>query len=606
MSPVTASVVGIPSKTTWSSTASLKLDGIDVWLSCSFAGNENAPHEGRRFIKFLEGIEEPDFANIYSSIEEYFSQHVQETVFSLSCICKKDHSLLILTRGFGVLGFVRNEKIKWLADGEKEAVVLQGELQDDDFFFLATARGKDVQPVDQVIEKADPDQLVAQLFSLVQRHEEGGEMAFLFVKQEKILGKREKREERALPENTHGPKHLISPSRIEQALLASQEEQKTAMKSEKKRNVLLDWKENTLKNIHWIRAFLVIGVFLAVIIGLFIYRTMSVRGEYLQVIVPLMLLSDEVQSVPAENIQEKREKSESLLKRLESTKITYNTNKRRLDELTQEVRTLASSISGEKNVVNLPVYYDFRLVQADFLASRGTREKGQSVFLDSAGKNIMNLDLLQKRHEKNTFSTLNSPKDITLSNGTTYFLDGNVVQSLPLRATEPEILTTLSSEGEYAFLEAFGDNLYVVDKEKQQIWRLAQEKDASPSSWVRSARGVDFSKITSLTINGSLWLGTSDGEIYKLTRGERENFSPLGLAEPFTSTLLLAANAEGENLAVVEPAQQRLVVLNKDGTYKLQVISENIGAVTDIFLSEDEKSVYLIAGSIVYLVEIEK
>jgi hypothetical protein len=133
---------------------------------------------------------------------------------------------------------------------------------------------------------------------------------------------------------------------------------------------------------------------------------------------------------------------------------------------------------------------------------------------------------------------------------------------------------------------------------------MGTDKDASPSGWVRSAKGVDFSKITSMTINGSIWLGNEDGEIFRLTRGEREVFSINGLSEPFTSSLLVNATATGEKLAVVEPKKGRLVILNKDGEYLLQVKSEQIGAVTDVLLSEDEKSVYLVAGSVVYVVEI--
>jgi len=77
-----------------------------------------------------------------------------------------------------------------------------------------------------------------------------------------------------------------------------------------------------------------------------------------------------------------------------------------------------------------------------------------------------------------------------------------------------------------------------------------------------------------------------------------------GLLEPFTSTLLLATTEDGNKLAVVEPAQNRLVVLSKDGVYQLQMKSEQIGGVTDIFLSQDERYAYLVAGSVVYQVEI--
>jgi hypothetical protein len=121
---------------------------------------------------------------------------------------------------------------------------------------------------------------------------------------------------------------------------------------------------------------------------------------------------------------------------------------------------------------------------------------------------------------------------------------------------------------------------------------------------LRRRNGVKLDTIVSMAINGSVWLGGNDGAIYKLARGERQVFSPQGLEEPFTSSVLLAVNPEGEKLAVVEPAKQRLVILDKDGNYQQQVNSPQIGGVTDVFLSADEKSVFLIGGSVVYKVDL--
>jgi hypothetical protein len=608
MSPVTASVVGIPSKTTWSSTATIKLDGVELWLACGFSGSETAPHEGRRFIKFLENSEDHDFAKLYQNIQSFVSGLSEENAVSFSCVLRKGKDLLILTQGFGTLAFVRAGQVRWLADGKKDAIVLQGELRDGDFLLLSTARAHEVMPAEALLKQTDPDTLTAVLFSKVQHHEASGEIAFLFVKHQESSRKSavaEKQHEEAPTQSLIAPKHLIAPSKLEEGILASSEEQKVAVEKGKKLGFWEIWRKNSLKNIHWIRAFLVIGVLISAIVGLLVYRTMSVQSERLRVLFPLEVMAEQVKNYDETQKVKQREEAQSLLERLKTTKITYNTNRRRLEQLTLEVESFYNSISGEKSFVNLPVYYDFRLVQAEFLASRGVREKEQSVYLDSSSTGLMRLDLTQKKHEKLPVEGLVAPRDLTLNSGTTYILDGKSIRSLALNAPKTELVAELNADGDYAFLESFASNLYILDRGKQQIWKLGTEKGASPSGWVRSARGVDFSSITSFTINGSVWLGSSNGEIYRLTRGERESFAPQGLPDPFTSTLLLATNLEGEKLAVVEPVKQRLVILDKNGEYKMQVISEQIGAVTDVYLSEDERSVYLVAGSIIYQVEIQ-
>lgn len=609
MSPVTASVVGIPSKTTWSSTAVVKLDDIELWLACGFSGSESAPHQGRKFIKFLENSEDRDFAKLYQTVQSFLEELGDENACSFSCVLRQGKDLLVLTHGYGSLAFVRNGTIRWLADGKKESVVLQGELRDGDFLLLATARAQEVMPTQSLLTQADPDTLTASLFSKVQHHTDSGEIAFLFVRHSSSTLKNEAPTPQPPIEQEHAsliaPKHLISPYKLEEGILASNEEQKEAVEKGKKQSFLEKWRKQSLKNIHWIRALLVIGVLVGAIVALLVYRTMSVQAERLKVLFPLEVMAEQVKGYDETQKVKQREEAQSLLARLQSTKITYNTNRRRLEQLTLEVETFYNSISGEKSFVNLPVYYDFRLVQAEFLAARGVREKEQSVYLDVSNNGLMRLDLAQKKHEKLPTEGLATPKDVSLSEGTTYLLDGNTIRSLTLNAAKTELVTALPEDGDYSFLESFGNSLYVLDRGKQQIWKVGTEAEASPSGWVRSARGIDFSTITSFTINGSVWLGSNNGDIYRLTRGERENFTPQGLPDPFTSTLLLATNLEGEKLAVVEPAKQRLVILDKNGEYKMQVISEQIGAVTDVYLSEDERSVYLVAGSIIYQVEIQ-
>ncbi len=616
MSFLTASVVGIPSKTTWSSTAVLKAGEIEVWLACGFTGSEDAPHQGRKFLKYVEESEFLDFASFYASFQEFLSSIDSDTVPSLACIFRQEEKLLLLTHGFGSIGFVRKNQLRWLADGSQQSIVLQGELKLGDFFVLGTARANDLMPAENLLLSADPDALTASLFSPVQRHDESGEIAFLFVRSRGQRGAesqsfsipshdQETETKTSREENVPMPslQHLISPTKLEEGILASQEEQSQATQKSNRWEWWETWWQHSRKNIHWIRALVVIGVLSSVVLGLLLYRTMSIQAEQQRVLQPLEELSKQVRSYDETQRVRQREEASSLLERMKSTKIVYNTNSRRLEQLLLETEKFYNSISGEKNLVNLPVYYDFRLIQASFLASRGSREKTQSVFLDTSSNSLIRLDLGLKRHEALPSEGLASSGDLALVGGVNYILAGSSIRSLSPDAAKTELHAALPAAGDYSALDAFGENLYVLDRGRQQIWRLGMEAESSPSGWVRAARGVDFSRISSLSIDGSIWLGSQNGDIFKLTRGERETFALQGLADPFTSTVFLAVNPQGEKLVVVEPSKQRLVVFDKQGNYQQQVLSQQLGAVTDIFLSEDERSVFLVAGSLIYQVE---
>lgn len=614
MPAATASVIGIPSKTTWSSTAVHKVAIGDLWCTCSFTGDDSAPHEGRKFIKFFESLDPQSPAEVYRSLQNVVQGFRPETTVSLSIVLTGETKSLVMVFGSGLVGLVRDGLVRWLADGTKEHVVLEGDFRSGDMLVLGTERARELGLTDSLLEAGDPDQIVAQLFARVQQHVHSGEIALYLLRLgEKTVTQAESAPEveeamLAEPEVISIPgkaQHLISPQRLEQGILASQEEQSTVLSQKKKFVLPLQFFEQFRgAKVHWLRMALVAGALVALIVAFVGYRAYSVGKERREVLVPLELLITQLDAYGSSERAQQRAAAQSLLERLKATRIVYNTNRRQLEDHIAHVEAIYNEVSGEKAVVNLPVFYDFRLVQANFLAGKAGREKEQSVYLDTNGPGLMKLNIATKKNERLPTDGLNTPNDVTVVNGTIYTLDGKTVKKLPLGAAKHEDFATVDNIVEASQIDAFGETLYLLDRGAQQIWKIGTAEGATASGWVRSAKGVDFSKITSLSINGSIWLGSEDGEIFKLTRGERESFSLSGVAEPFSSTLLLATTAEGEKLVAVEPKKERFVVLSKTGEYLLQVKSEQIGAVTDVFLNDEETTVYLVAGSVVYQVEI--
>lgn len=406
------------------------------------------------------------------------------------------------------------------------------------------------------------------------------------------------------PPGKSSSKHLIAPEKIAAGIVATQQEQTQKVQrqamSERWVSVL-----SKLQSLSWLRLVAVVLVIGGVIGSLMLWRYLNIRQETRDLIQPLEQEVQALQAIPSEQRLEQRDSAKSLLERLQATRAKYRLNRTRLIELTTQVEQLYQSVSGEKDVVNLPVYYDFRLVVANFLATRADRFEDQAVFLDANERKLITLQLQSKNNKTLSQDALGESLDLVANAQDAVVLKSEVLEQVPFSGDDPSTISDLDDLDDPAFLERFGTNLYVLDRGKQQLWRINQESEnASPSGWVRSAPGVNFAAATSLAIDGDVWLGTNQGNIYRLRRGERIDFGVEGLLEPFTSTLLLAAIEDGDKLVVVEPSQNRVVVLNKDGVYQQQVTSEQIGGVTDVFISQDEQFAYLIAGSVVYRVEI--
>ena len=618
----TASVVGIPSKTSWSTTANIRLSSAELWCACGFSGSEESPHVGRHFITFLENLPVTSEQEVYQHISEYLGQVSPSTAFSIAVAFRTKTSVLLMTFGYAILAFYRKgQGLRWLMDGSQPQQVLQGSVVPGDTLFLATARFSEMNfPLETYIHLPMND-LSADLFPRVQGHKNSGEIAALFVRS-RVLGASTSKPDDALHKSTEPTKaptppsrtsatpassHLISPERIQAGVVAAQVSDVPRRIPEKVSQQIWNRVQDfNWRQLHLIRIVAVVVIVVGVIGGMAWYRAMNVSREYESVIVPLETLAAEVAS--EQDTFAQRNAAESLLERLEATRLSYTANRRRLTELQSVVESVFNEVSGQKNIVNLPVFYDFRLISPEFLATKVTRERNRAFFLDATRSQVISLDLISKQNETIPLQDIAQPLDMTSIGSRLFFLTASGVQSSTLSGADVQTAVGFDEDIEDpTYLSSFGENLYVLDRGVQQIWRAdGTAQNASPSGWVRSAAGVDFSTVSSMAINGSIWLGSNSGDVYELLAGARENFQFIGLPDPFTSSLLVAANPEGEKLVVIEPSRQKLVVFQKDtGAYEKQITSEQLGAVTDVVMNEDETLVFLLAGSVVYRIEIE-
>ncbi len=622
MSPLTtASIVGIPSKMSWSTTANLRLPSAEVWCACGFSGSENSPHEGRHFIAFLENLSVSSAQELYQRVSQYLAEIDEGTAFSVSMGYRTKTGVLLMTFGFGMIAFGRgDDEIRWLMDGSQEKMVLEGIIQPGDTLFFSTARFKDLKfPLQEYIH-LPTNELSADLFPRVQGHLESGEIAVLFVREELPHGSTSQKKmletetlselqtplTQPLSSYAESSSHLISPDRIRAGVEAAQVTEVSARVPHKKS---IQWLQK-FQDFHWQQLHLiriaVVGVIvMAFVGGLVWYRSWNVQNEYATVVVPIEELATAVIQDPDKFSQ--RNKAESLIERIGATRLSYSANRRRLTELQVQVESIFNQVSGQKNIVNLPVFYDFRLVSPEFLATKVSRERNRAFFLDVSRNQVISLDLNTKQNETIPLQEVDQPSDITTFGTRLFFLTSREIISTTLNGADAKTAVGFDKNiVDPSNISSFGENVYVLDRGAQQIWRAsATSEDSSPSGWVRSAAGIDFSAVSSMAINGSIWLGSTDGEVYKLALGTRENFQFVGLPEPFTSSLLVATNSEGEKLVVVEPAQERVVIFQKEtGEYLQQITSEQIGAVTDVVVNEEENLVFLLAGSVVYRIEI--
>lgn len=104
-----------------------------------------------------------------------------------------------------------------------------------------------------------------------------------------------------------------------------------------------------------------------------------------------------------------------------------------------------------------------------------------------------------------------------------------------------------------------------------------------------------FGAKSRLSIDGSVWV-TKGTEIFKYTRGEREDFKIEGLVGSPGEFSLLYTDANLDNLYVVDSTNSALLVIAKDGLYQKVLQSPEFANAVDIVVSEDEETLYMAVG----------
>lgn len=279
-----------------------------------------------------------------------------------------------------------------------------------------------------------------------------------------------------------------------------------------------------------------------------------------------------------------------------------------LNEELVDVKDYYQSISGQEELSTLPIFFDLRLVQSNFLASKVDATLDTLFFLDSGQKKILALNIERKQPTILPIGEYPDIRSLSADDEFLYFL-GEGLFRFTLSGTDVATLVENPDDtiktGQY--LGLFDKYLYVLNKDQNNIFRYDTDDDSvtsKPVSWVQGGQGIDFAQVQSMSIDGDVWLTTQTGEIKKLSSGKETSFAVTGLKEAFSSQLSLFTKPDMNNLYILEAQKSRVVVLNKNGQFIKEVKNQNLAGATGVVASEKNQKAFALSGSLVYEIEL--
>jgi len=151
----------------------------------------------------------------------------------------------------------------------------------------------------------------------------------------------------------------------------------------------------------------------------------------------------------------------------------------------------------------------------------------------------------------------------------------------------------------------YNRKLYVIDTTNNKIGKHNPTQGGYDKGvdWLKEE--LDVKDAISLAVDGDMFVLKSNGEIYKLNAGAKQEFSISGLDPALDKPTVLRTNSAMNNIYILEPTNKRVVVLEKTGKLIAQYTANEWQNPTGMIIDEAKKTAYVLDNNKIYKFELK-
>jgi len=259
----------------------------------------------------------------------------------------------------------------------------------------------------------------------------------------------------------------------------------------------------------------------------------------------------------------------------------------------------AGDIENKITRVEPKAYYDLKAVDANFDPGEIAVTKTQMVVSDkTAGK------IYWATRETPTFTSFAQTYKNTTSlhplDNTITFADETGYHVIDL--ANNKAIENIEKKGlgiVYPYLD------FVYTSVDDKILKLTKSQTTfTESLW---AQNQDFQGTKALVVAYSIFILKADNTVVTYTSGKKDSFELTGLSTPFTGTVALDTASDFDKIYISDGGNRRIVVFDKKGVLSAQYKTKSLdqwNTIKGISVTPDEKTVYVLDGTIVYSFEL--
>lgn len=263
-----------------------------------------------------------------------------------------------------------------------------------------------------------------------------------------------------------------------------------------------------------------------------------------------------------------------------------SSQEKKLSEFAKKVSEKTSQEEASSKLSNQKVFFDPEkedIKEVSFVTIKGAEvvvvnSSGTVAIIDSSG-NV----------KKNIKTKLSSVNHVTSDSSFVYALSNSEISKINKKTGVSE--TIIKDVSESFGIETFFSNVYSLNTNASTV-----DKHTAPSFAKKAyfEDGVTLDGPISFSIDSSIWVIQTNGQIRKFTKGKEETFSIKGLSRNFGKNSLIYTDQDYSSIYVLDAQLGRIVVIDKEGSVKTQYASADLSLVSSFAIDEKGEKGYFV------------
>ncbi|MFH1621339.1 MAG: hypothetical protein ABIB04_04630 [Patescibacteria group bacterium] len=232
--------------------------------------------------------------------------------------------------------------------------------------------------------------------------------------------------------------------------------------------------------------------------------------------------------------------------------------------------------------------------------------KDYAYAVDNSAKVILKIKMSTKETEK--ISLPDNTEDIVSSyEGSTTILfatrTGKLFALKKADGSVDQMTWSHTNISNIADIVLYASKIYSLDPDNNQIWRsqVSGGSVSQEAAYVKAA-STELKDAVSLAVDSSVYVLKKDGVLIRFMSGGQEGFSLATIDPIIRAASAVWTDANTENLYITDPADRRILIFDKNGLLKAQLVSTQFNALRDIISDEINKRAIVIDGNRLLLV----